>query len=100
MASMTRFARLALLATTLAGLTAAQDAVAWPDSYVARLQAQALVQTFNAEVLASRSATFTLEGWCRDHRLADPPAIKAEVVAGVTKPATEEQRQRLQVGAS
>jgi chorismate-pyruvate lyase len=97
MASMTRFA---LLTMTLAGLAAAQDAPSWPDTYVARLQAQALVQTFNAEILASRSATLTLEAWCRDHRLADPPSIKAEVVVGVAKPVTEEQRQRLQVGAS
>jgi chorismate-pyruvate lyase len=97
---MTRFAHLVLLAATLAGLTAAQDAPEWPDTYIARLQALGLVQTFNAEVLASRSATQTLETWCRDHGLADDPAIKADVVQGVVKPATEEQRQRLRVDAS
>src|SRR4030088_2309640 len=75
----------------------AQDAPAWPDTYVARLQALALLQTLNAEVLASRSATQTLEVWCRDHHLAKEPTIVAEVLKGVTKVPTEEQRQRLQV---
>jgi len=97
MASMTRFV---LLAVALAGIAAAQETPAWPDTYVARLQALALVQSFNAEVLASRSATQTLETWCRDHRLADDPSIKADVVLGVAKPATEEQRQRLRVSGS
>jgi hypothetical protein len=64
---------------------------------VARLQALALLQTLNAEVLASRSATLTLEGWCRDHHLAKEPTIAAEVVTGVAKVPTAEQRQRLQV---
>jgi hypothetical protein len=64
---------------------------------VARLQALALVETLNAEVLASRSATLTLEAWCRDHQLAKEPAIIAELVRGVAKTPTAEQRQRLQV---
>lgn len=75
----------------------AQDSPAWPDTYVTRLQALALVQTLNAEVLASRSATLILEEWCRDHELAKEPAIVAEVVRGVDKAPTAEQRQRLQV---
>jgi hypothetical protein len=74
-----------------------QEMPAWPDTYVARLQALALVQTFNAELLASRSSTFTLEAWCRDHRLANEPAIVAQVVKDVSKSPTDEQRQRLQV---
>jgi hypothetical protein len=77
----------------------AQEAPAWPDTYVGRLQALALLQTLNAEVLASRSATLTLEAWCRDHRLASEPRIRAEVVKGEAKAATGEQRERLQVGA-
>jgi len=76
----------------------AQEMPAWPDTYVARLQALALVQTLNAEVLASRSATLTLEAWCRDHRLAKQPAILAEVVRGAAKAPVTEQRQRLEVG--
>jgi chorismate-pyruvate lyase len=77
----------------------AQEAAVWPDSYVSRLQALALVQTLNAQVLASRSATLTLEAWCRDHHLANPPVIVAERIKGVAKAPTAEQRQRLQVPA-
>ncbi|MGA3042797.1 MAG: hypothetical protein ABSF54_18630 [Bryobacteraceae bacterium] len=75
----------------------AQESPAWPDTYVARLQASLLVETLNAEVLASRSATVTLEGWCRDHELAKEPAIVADLVRGVSKAPTAEQRRRLQV---
>jgi hypothetical protein len=74
-----------------------QVAPEWPDTYVTRLQALALIQTLNAEVLASRSATLTLESWCRDHQLAREPTIVAELVRGAAKPPTAEQRQRLQV---
>lgn len=55
------------------------------------------MQTLNAEILASRSATRTLETWCRDHRLAEEPTIVARVMTGMTKPATTEQRRRLDV---
>jgi len=75
----------------------AQEPPPWPDTYVARLQALALVETLNAEVLASRSATLTLGAWCRDHQLAPEPAITAVVVRGVQKVPTAEQRQRLEV---
>jgi len=94
-----RLARLIAVATTIAACVpaCAQESPAWPDTYVARLQALALIETLNAEVLASRSATLTLEGWCRDHQLAKEPAIVAEVVRGVAKAPTAEQRQRLQV---
>ena len=77
----------------------AQESPAWPDTYVARLQALALVETLNAEVLASRSATLTLEDWCRDHQLATEPTIVAELVRGAVKRPTAEQRQRLQVAS-
>ncbi len=91
--------RLIALATTMAACASAvaQEFPAWPDTYVARLQALALVETLNAEVLASRSATLILEGWCRDHQLAKEPAIVAQIVRGVAKPPTAEQRHRLQV---
>ncbi len=94
-----RLARLIVIATTIAAWVAlyAQESPTWPDTYVARLQALAVVETLNAEVLASRSATLTLEGWCRDHQLAKDPAIVAELVRGVAKAPTAEQRQRLQV---
>src|SRR5580658_5641453 len=94
-----RLARLIAVAATIAACVPAyaQESPAWPDTYVARLQALALIETLNAEVLASRSATLTLEDWCRDHQLAKEPAIVAELVRGVAKSPTAEQRQRLQV---
>jgi chorismate-pyruvate lyase len=90
--------RAGLLAIALSLRAAAQQAPAWPDTFVARLEALALVQTINGQVLASRSATLTLEAWCRDHRLAKDPAIVAAVARGAATPATAEQRERLQVG--
>jgi chorismate-pyruvate lyase len=77
----------------------AQEPPPWPDTYVGRLQALALVETINAEILASHSATLTLESWCREHDLAKEPAIVAELVKGDAKAPTAEQRQRLQVSA-
>ena len=90
----------AVAVSLLAAVTACgQDAPAWPDTYVARLQALALEQTINAEVLASRSSTLTLEAWCRDHELAREPKIVAELVKGAAKAPTAEQRERLRVSA-
>jgi hypothetical protein len=75
----------------------AQEPSVWPDTFTARLEALALIQTLNAEILGSRSATQTLENWCRDHRLAREPRILARMVTGVNKTPTPEQRQRLEV---
>ena len=77
--------------------TGAQDRPSWPDTFEARVQALALMQTLNADVLGSRSATATLERWCRDHKLADNPMIVAALRRNMHKPATSDQRQRLQV---
>ncbi len=80
------------------GTAVAAEATAWPDTFVARLEALALVQTLNAEILGSRSATFSLEKWCRDHHLAEPARIIAQLDSGIDKPPTAEQRARLKVG--
>ena len=74
--------------------------MAWPDSFVGRLKAMAVMQTLNAEILASRSATRTLEAWCATHDLAPEPRIVARRSAEIDKPATAEQRHRLQVDAA
>lgn len=89
------------LAVLLGGAASAQQkaAPAWPDSYLTRLQALALIQTLNGALLASRSATLTLETWCADHKLAAEPKILAKLIAGKEKPASPETRQRLQVSA-
>jgi chorismate-pyruvate lyase len=70
----------------------------WPDSFVARVEALALLQTLNAELLSHDSATATLERWCDSHRLATPPRIVAQRVPGADRPASDEQRREL--GAS
>jgi chorismate-pyruvate lyase len=57
----------------------------------------ALVRTLNAELLASRSATQTLEKWCGDHRLAPEPTVVAHRIREIDKPADPDQRRRLQV---
>jgi chorismate-pyruvate lyase len=69
----------------------------WPDSFVGRLEALALIETLNADLLAHDSATLTLERWCADHRLADPALIVAERVHDVDKVATAEVRAALDV---
>lgn len=90
-----------VMSAALAALVPAQaETIARLDEFLTRLEALALVQTLNAEILASRSATATLEKWCNQHRLAgaDDARIVARLVPGEAKPATAEQRQRLGVG--
>jgi chorismate-pyruvate lyase len=77
---------------------ASQTMPAWPDTFVARVEALALVETLNATLLAARSATFTLDKWCADHKLANETKIRAHLVREVEKPITDEQRDRLQIG--
>jgi hypothetical protein len=84
-------------------LTAAADDSAsaqtrdWSRGFVARVEALAILQSLNAELLANNSATLTLEHWCDVHHLASIPRIVAERVADVDKPASPEQRRELKV---
>jgi hypothetical protein len=71
-------------------------AISWPDTFVARVEALALLQSLNADLLSHDSATATLERWCTVHRLASPPRIVAERVT-LDKPPTPEQRRELDV---
>ncbi len=91
---------LVLLLLTGAGRAVADEPPPWRDDFVARLEALALVQSLNAELLSHDSATLTLDRWCADHRLASPAKITAERVLGEDKPATALQRQELGVGAA
>jgi chorismate-pyruvate lyase len=77
---------------------ATRTAPAWPDTMLARVKALALLETLNASLLASHSATTTLDKWCADHKLASDPTIRARLVSGMEKPVTPEQRQRLRIG--
>jgi chorismate-pyruvate lyase len=74
--------------------------VSWQDSFTTRLEALALLQSLNADLLSHDSATLTLDRWCGSHHLSDPPTITAERVHEVDKPATTAQRELLQVSAT
>ena len=90
---------LATLGCALQAIAAppAATALAWHDSYTTRLEALALLQSLNAELLSHDSATLTLDRWCASHHLANPATITAERVHDVHKPATDAQRELLRV---
>jgi len=102
MAVFRRFAR-ALAGASIAVLIAAAPATArepappaWPDTTEARLAALALIQTLNATLLSTPSATLTLDRWCADHALAPAGSkIVAERVKGAEKPADADIRAAL-----
>jgi hypothetical protein len=66
-------------------------------SFVARVEALALLQSLNADLLSHDSATLTLERWCDVHKLASPARIVAARVPDIDKPPTLEQRRELGV---
>jgi len=75
------------------------DRPVWPNSYVTRLQAEALLQTLNADLLLGPSATLVLDRWCAEHDLAPAGSkIRADRVHGDSKPAGAEIRERLGIG--
>jgi hypothetical protein len=57
----------------------------WPSSFTARLEALALLQSLNADLLSHDSATETLRRWCADHHLSEAGPIVAERVRGEDK---------------
>src|SRR5215212_12238755 len=69
----------------------------WRDTFQSRVEVLALLQTINGEILASSSATRSLEQWCGEHHMADEPKIVARRVTGVEKAPSAEQLQRLGV---
>jgi chorismate-pyruvate lyase len=95
---MTRSARAVLAGfTAMCPLLAAQAAV-WQDTPTARIEALALLQTLNANLLSNDSATLTLDRWCEAHKMAAPAKIVAERVHDADKEPTAEVRQLLGVG--
>jgi len=66
-------------------------------TFLVKLQAVALMETLNAGLLASRSATLTLDRWCADHHIAENAKILARRVSDVEKEITPEQRERLKI---
>ncbi|MET2831245.1 hypothetical protein [Mesorhizobium shangrilense] len=64
-----------------------------------RIQALALVETLNADLLSHPSATLTLERWCGDHGLAPEAKIVAHRVKGDHKLLPDNARQALSISA-
>lgn len=60
----------------------------------------ASTQTINANLLASSSATLTLEAWCKDHGLASDPKVIATPAVGAQKEISAAQRENLKISAS
>jgi chorismate-pyruvate lyase len=90
-----------LAAGVCASAAAAEPAApAWHDTFTTRLEALALLQSLNADLLSHDSATLTLDSWCAAHHLADPATVTAERVHDVDKQATPAQRELLRVGIS
>ena len=58
-------------------------------------QAEVLAQKLSADILASSSATLTLEKWCADHAMAAEPKIVARLVREAVQPASSETLARL-----
>lgn len=96
---MTKQLNLMFLATLILSLPSMASADEWPGSFLARVEATALVETLNAELLSHPSATLTLERWCGAHRLAKEPKVSAHLVRGEEKQITAEDRQRLSIAA-
>jgi hypothetical protein len=69
----------------------------WTGSFVARVEALAVLQTLNADLLSHDSATLTLQRWCDVHKMASPPRIVASRVPDIDKPPTPDQRRELGV---
>jgi chorismate-pyruvate lyase len=93
-------AAIAALATAISTGAPCKDAAPprWPDAFVSRVELLALIQTLSASLLASGSASLTLERWCGDHHMAAEPKLLARRLNHVEKPASEETRRRLGVG--
>jgi hypothetical protein len=87
---------LAALFLGLAPATAEVQHRPWPDAFLARLELLALTQTLGAELLASPSATTTLEHWCAAHHMADEPRLVARRADGEEKTPNDDIRKRLQ----
>jgi chorismate-pyruvate lyase len=94
---MRAFVLLTLLASNVA--LADSTSAPWRDDFTARLEALALLQSLNAELLSHDSATLTLDRWCASHQLATPATIVAERIRNVDKQPTAEQRELLKVSA-
>jgi hypothetical protein len=86
-----------MVGTFLCGAAPAAQTPNWTGSFVARVEALAVLQTLNADLLSHDSATLTLERWCDVHKLASPPKIVASRIRDIDKQPTLDQRRELGV---
>lgn len=91
---------------SLTGLAASGDATVtrsahrWPDTILARAEAQSLLEQLNASLLAAATATTFLDEWCAESKFAPDGKIRAQLVNGEETPVLKEQRQRLRIDAA
>ncbi|MEA3179302.1 MAG: hypothetical protein QOI59_2825 [Gammaproteobacteria bacterium] len=90
----------ALLGAMATTVHAQQSTKAWTDTRAVRIEALAILETLNAQLLSNDSATLTLDRWCEAHKMAVPAKIVAERVHGADKEATEEIRKLLNVSST
>ncbi|MBU3631485.1 hypothetical protein [Polynucleobacter sp. AP-Melu-500A-A1] len=99
---MNLFRILVLLSVILSGVVNSKTSEELSSSEYSRveLEAYAILQTLNANLLGSKSATRTLQAWCEDHQMADNPKIIAIRDTGLSKEVSPEIRKMLQATAS
>lgn len=90
-------AALALLVALPLAAAAPAPPAPWSDTPQARLAALALIETLNGELLATQSATLTLERWCAAHDLARPAELHAQQLQSAVESADPEVRADLHV---
>ncbi|HEY1313989.1 MAG TPA: hypothetical protein VGE92_08930 [Steroidobacteraceae bacterium] len=88
---------LLLCASSLCRAASPPQPSAWTESFVSRVEALALLETLNSDLLSHDSATATLERWCAAHRLATPAHMVAVRVPNVDKPPSPALRSLLKV---
>ena len=94
----TRGCGVLLLCVSVLGVAASPaPSPTWTRSFVTRVEALAVLQSLNADLLSHDSATLTLQRWCDVHKLAWPVKITALRVLDVDKVPTPEQRVELGV---
>jgi chorismate-pyruvate lyase len=71
----------------------------WPNSFLARVEATALLSELNADLLSHSSATATLERWCGAHGLAREAKLLAHLVRGADQTIADDDRQRFNIPA-
>src|ERR1700730_15246393 len=69
----------------------------WPDTFVTRVEAVALLQTLNADLLSHDSATSTLERGAAAHGRGSRARFVGVRVPDSEKPVSPEQRRELMV---